>query len=148
MEQVVAEDQDHWIAVEEPLAKEERLWDARWPFLTRVLNADAQIAAIAEELLEARKVLGCGHQENLSNAGKHESGQWVVDHRLIVYRQQLLADDHRGGGQPGPGTPREDDALPDGHAKVAHLLSRAETGSSGPRSAVTRRRRRGGTVVA
>ena len=72
-------------------------------------------AAVAEQLLEARGVLRGGDDQDVADAGQHQRGQRVIDHRLVVDRQQLLGDRQGGGVQPGAGAAGEDDAFAGGH---------------------------------
>jgi hypothetical protein len=55
-----------------------------------VLEIDAPLAAITEQLLKARGVLRGGDDEDVFDARQHEGGKRVVDHRFVVDRQQLL----------------------------------------------------------
>jgi hypothetical protein len=47
----------------------------------------------------------------VADARQHQGAQRVVDHRLVVDRQQLLADALRDRIQPGAGAAGEDDAF-------------------------------------
>jgi hypothetical protein len=50
-----------------------------------------QSAAVAQQHFEARRVLRRGNDQHVADAGQHQRAQRVVDHRLVVHRQQLLA---------------------------------------------------------
>ena len=60
--------------------------------LHRVGQADAELAPVAEQALETRRVLRRGDDENIAYSGQHQDGDGVVNHRLVVDRQQLFAD--------------------------------------------------------
>ena len=67
--------------------------------------------AVAQQLLEARGVLGGGDDEDVADAGQHEGAERVVDHRFVVDRDELLGDGEGGRVQPGAGSAGEDDAF-------------------------------------
>ena len=79
--------------------------------LHRVLQVEAPALAVAQQLLEARRVLRRADDQDLADAGQHQHAERVVDHRLVVDRHQLLADRQRGRMQPGAGASGEDDAF-------------------------------------
>lgn len=62
--------------------------------LDLVGESHAKLSAVAKQVLKARRILRGGDDENVANAREHEGGKRVVDHRLVVDGQQLLAGDH------------------------------------------------------
>ena len=65
------------------------------PFGLRLLlvaEAHARAAAVAEQLLEARQVARRGDDQDLADARQHQRRQRVIDRRLVVDGQELLAD--------------------------------------------------------
>ena len=52
----------------------------------------AVVRAVTQEPLEARQVVRRGDDEDVADAREHEGADGVVDHRLVVNWQQLLAD--------------------------------------------------------
>ena len=50
-----------------------------------------QLAAIAEQAAELRQVVRRRDHQDVADAGQHQHRQRIVDHRLVVDRQQLLA---------------------------------------------------------
>jgi hypothetical protein len=72
------------------LADEKRLGDALGLGLDGVLEPDPPGGPVPQQLLESGQVVGGGDQEDVPDAGLHEGGQRVVDHRLVVDRLQLL----------------------------------------------------------
>ena len=115
VEDVVAEDQGGTVVADEVGADDEGLGEAVRAGLDGVLQVDAPLAAVAEQLLEARGVLRGGDDQDVTDAGQQQRGQRVVDHRLVVDRQQLLGDRQGGGMQPGAGAAGEDDAFAGSH---------------------------------
>ena len=91
--------------------EDERLRQPVGAGLDAVAEADAPLAAVAQQALEPRRVLRRADQQDVPDARQHQRAQRVVHHRLVVHRQQLLA--HRKGGrmQPGSAASGEDDSL-------------------------------------
>ena len=116
VEDVVAEDEGRIVVADEVGADDEGLGEAVRAGLDGVLQVDAPLAAVAEQLLEARGVLRGGDDQDVPDAGQQQRGQRVVDHRLVVDRQQLLGYRQGGGMQPGAGAAGEDEAFAGGHA--------------------------------
>jgi hypothetical protein len=52
-----------------------------------------------------------GNDEDVANARQHQGAERVVDHRLVVNRQQLLGDCFGHGVEPGAGAAGKDDAF-------------------------------------
>ena len=111
VENIVAEDHGAGIAADEIGPDQKRLRQTVRMRLHRVGQPDAELAAVAEQTLEARRVLRRGDDENVADAREHERRERVVDHGLVVHRQQLLGRDPRERVQPCAGAPGEDDAF-------------------------------------
>ena len=94
--------------------EDEGLGEAVGDLLDLVGEAEADAGAVAEEGAEEGGGLGGGDDEDVADAREHEGGEGVVDHRLVVDRQELLADDGGGGVEPGAGAAGEDDAFTHG----------------------------------
>ena len=92
-------------------ADEKRLRDAFGLGLHGVLEIDAEARSVAEEFCEARRVLRGGDDQDVANPGQHQRGQRIVDHRLVVDRQQALADRMGDGIEARARASGEDDAL-------------------------------------
>jgi hypothetical protein len=99
------------IVADEFLADVKRLSQSLGLRLLRVFDPHAEPRAVAEEAFEARGVVRRGDDEHFANAGEHQRRQRIIDHRLVVDRQQLLAHGQRERMQPCTGTAGEDDAL-------------------------------------
>ena len=98
MEEVVAEDQGRLVAGEEVLGDEECLRESLRLGLHGVLDRHAPRSTIAEQPRERLGILGRGDDEDFAKARGHQRGQRVMDHRLVVDGQQLLA--HALGDRP------------------------------------------------
>lgn len=111
VEDVVAEHQCARLAVDELLADGEGLCQAVGARLLGVGEVDAVARAVPEQALEVRQVGRRGDDQDVTDARQHEGGQRVVDHGLVVDRQQLLGGHERERVQAGAGPAGEDDAF-------------------------------------
>src|SRR5688572_7775462 len=127
LDDVVAEDHDDLVAIGEVFREFERIGDAALAFLIGVLEVfDTQLLAVLQELEKVSRVLPAGHDENLVQAGPREAFDRVIDHRPVVYRQQVLVGDQRERPEARPEAASEDDAFHgmDSPASLAHALWR------------------------
>ena len=111
VEDVVAEHQGARLAGDELLADGERLRQAVRRGLLGVGEVHAVARAVPEQALEVGQVGRRGDDQDVADARQHEGGQRVVDHGLVVDRQQLLGGHERERVQAGAGTAGEDDAF-------------------------------------
>ena len=111
VDQVVAERQRAGLAGDPVAADQEGLRDALGPRLLGIGEAHAEARAVAQQAAELRQVLGRGDHQDVADAGQHQRRQRVVDHRLVVDRQQLLRRRQRHRMQPRAGAAGEQDAL-------------------------------------
>ena len=142
VEDVVTQHEGRVVVADETGTDDEGLGKTIRAGLHRVLEVDTPLAAVAEQLLEARGVLRGGDDQDVADAGQHERGQRVVDHRFVVDRQQLLGHRQGGGMEPGAGTAGEDDTFAGGHGVRG---SAGEYGRGPPASAAVRGQRCRGT---
>ena len=111
VEDVVAEHQCARLAGDEVLADREGLGQAVRRGLLGVGKVHAVARAVPEQALEVGQVGRRGDDQDVPDARQHEGGQRVVDHGLVVDRQQLLRR-HRGERvQARAGPAGEDDAF-------------------------------------
>lgn len=111
VEDVVAEHQRARLAVNELLADGEGLGQAVGARLLGVGQVHAVARAVPEQALEVGEVGRRGDDQDVPDARKHEGGQRVVDHGLVVDRQQLLGGHERERVQARAGPACEDDAF-------------------------------------
>ena len=111
VEDVVAEHQGARLAGDELLADGECLGQAVRARLLCVGQVHAVARAVPEQALEVGQVGRRGDDQDVPDARQHEGGQRVVDHGLVVDRQQLLGGHERKGVQAGSGPAGEDDAF-------------------------------------
>src|SRR5262249_43315141 len=89
--------------------------------LDGVADAETEGGAVAQEPPERLLLVGCGDDQYLPDAGQHERRQRVVDHRLVVDGQELLAHRERERMQPGACSAGKDDSLHAPRALVTTL---------------------------
>lgn len=111
VEDVVAEHQGARLAVDEVLADGEGLGQAVRRGLLGVGEAHAVARAVPEQALEVGQVGRRGDDQDVPDARQHEGAERVVDHGLVVDRQQLLGGHERERVQACAGPAGEDDAL-------------------------------------
>ena len=76
-----------------------------------------ELRAIAEQALEPSCSCGRGDDQHVADAGQHQRRQRVIHHRLVVDRQQLLADALVSGCRRDPDPPAR--MMPDHSADIA-----------------------------
>ena len=111
VEDVVAEHQRARLAGDELLADGERLRQAIGARLLGVGQVHAVARAVPEEALEVGQVRRRGDDQDVPDARQHEGAKRVVDHGLVVDRQQLLGGHERERVQARAGPAGEDDAF-------------------------------------
>ena len=111
VEDVVAEHQRARLAVDEVLADGEGLRQAVRRGLLGIGQVHAVARAVAEQALEVGEVGRGGDDQDVPDARQHEGAERVVDHGLVVDRQQLLGGHERERVQASAGPAGEDDAF-------------------------------------
>lgn len=111
VEDVVAEHQGARLAGDEVLADGEGLGQAVGARLLGVGQVHAVARAVPEQALEVGEVRRGGDDQDVPDARQHEGRQRVVDHGLVVDRQQLLGGHERERVQARAGPAGEDDAF-------------------------------------
>lgn len=110
-EDVVAQHQRAGLAGEEVPPDQERLGQAVGARLLGVGEVDPEVRPVAQQALEVGQVGGRRDDQDVTDARHHEDGQRVVDHGLVVDRQQLLAGHERERVQARARTASQDDAF-------------------------------------
>ena len=125
VEDVVAEHQGARLAGDEPLADGEGLGQAVGRGLLGVGEVHAVARAVPEQALEVGEVRRRGDDQDVPDARQHEGGQRVVDHGLVVDRQQLLGGHERERVQARAGPAGEDDAFHSITSKVSERKNKS-----------------------
>ena len=111
IEDVVTQNERARLAGDEVLADGEGLRQAVRRGLLGVGEVHAEARAVSEQTLEVGQVRRRADDQDVAYAREHEGGQRVVDHGLVVHRQQLLTGDERERVQARAGSAGEDDAF-------------------------------------
>ncbi len=111
IENVVAEHQAAGFAANKVSTNGERLRQTIRRRLHGILNVYTPLRAVAKQSLEHFLLMWRIDHEHLADSGQHQRGQWVIDHRFVVHREQLFAHGTGDRIQPGAGTAGEDDAF-------------------------------------
>ena len=111
VEDVVPQHERARLAVDELLADGEGLRQAVRRGLLSVGQVHAVARAVPEQALEVGQVGRRGDDQDVADARQHEGAERVVDHGLVVDRQQLLGGHERERVQAGAGPAGEDDAF-------------------------------------
>ena len=111
VEDVVAEHERARLTVNELLADGEGLRQAVGARLLGIGEVHAVARAVPEQALEVGEVRRRGDDQDVPDARQHEGAERVVDHGLVVDRQQLLGGHERERVQAGSGPACEDDAF-------------------------------------
>ena len=94
------------------LGQRQRIGDAALAFLVRVVDVlQTEMLAIGQQAQKITRVLAPGHHQDVANPRIHQRLDGVIDHRLVVDRQQVLVGDLGQRKQPASRTPRQYDAL-------------------------------------
>ena len=125
VEDVVAEDEGARLAGDELLADGEGLGQAVRAGLLGVGEVHAVARAVPEQALEVGEVGRRGDDQDVPDARQHEGGQRVVDHGLVVDRQQLLGGHERERVQARAGPAGEDDAFHSITSKVSERKNKS-----------------------
>jgi hypothetical protein len=111
VEDVVAEDEADLVGADEGAPDHEGVGEPARVRLNRIGETKPELGAVAEELLEKLLIVRRGDDQDVRDAGQHQRGQRIVDHRLVVDGQKLLRDHERDRMQARAGSARQDDAL-------------------------------------
>ena len=111
VEDVVAQHERARLAGDELLTDGECLRQAVGARLLGVGEVDAVARAVPEQALEVGEVRRRGDDKDVPDARQHEGAKRVVDHGLVVDRQQLLGGHERERVQARAGPAGEDDAF-------------------------------------
>jgi len=79
--------------------------------LDSILKVQAPFTSITQKLLKPRCILRSRDNQNVAHARQHERAQGIVNHRLVVNRQQLFRDRLCHGVEPGAGPACKNDAF-------------------------------------
>ena len=87
---IVAQNQAHGIGADKRGANQQGLCHACGLCLHGVAQRDAEAAAVAKQALVGGQVVGGGDDKHIADTGQHQHRQRIINHRFVVYRQQLF----------------------------------------------------------
>ena len=90
VEDVVAQNHGGPVVADELLAQNKGLGQSVRRRLHLVAQPDAVLTAVAQKALKIGQVGGGGDDEDVPDARKHQGGQGIKDHGLVVHGQKLL----------------------------------------------------------
>ena len=90
VENVVSQHHGTAVVADELLAQQERLGQPVGRGLHLIAQPDAELASVPQQTLEIGQIRGGGDDENVPDPRHHQGGQGVIDHGLVIHRQQLL----------------------------------------------------------
>ena len=101
MEDVVAKNHADTIVANELLTDDECLGQTVGGRLLSILQSDTEVGTVAQQALEAGKVVRGGYHQYILDTCKHQYRQRVVDHGLVEDWNQLFRDALRDGVEAG-----------------------------------------------
>jgi hypothetical protein len=102
------------LAISEFLAETERIRDPSFFLLIRVFEvAHTEMPAVPKHSQEVTRMGTTSHDHDLVNASLHQRLNRIIDHRLVVNRQEVLVGREGQRVEPRPESSRENDPLHD-----------------------------------
>ena len=94
LDDVVAQDDADLLAVGEVLGQRQGVGDAAFAFLVGVVDVlQAELFAVGQQAQEIARVAAAGDDQDVLDPGVHQRLDGIVDHRLVIDRQQMLVGD-------------------------------------------------------
>jgi len=90
VEDVVAKDEADIVLADKLLADAKRLREPGRACLDGIFELDPEAGTVAQHVSVGRLVSGSSDDKDVPDASEHQHRQGVVDHRLVIDRQQLL----------------------------------------------------------
>ena len=111
MEDIVTQYHTGSVVPDELPADDEGLGETVRGRLLRIGELHPEIRTVPEQPLETRKVVGRGDDEDIPDARQQKHGHRIVDHRLVINRQELLGHSLRDRIQAGATAAGENDSF-------------------------------------
>ena len=111
VEQVVAQTEGNGGRADEIPADDERLSQTLGPRLYRVCQFKPKLGPVSEEPAVGGEIFRRGYDQDFPNPRQHQCRQGIVDHRLVVDGEQMLADGIGDRIKAGAAPARQDDSL-------------------------------------
>src|SRR5690554_1508640 len=109
---IIAEDERRGVSIKKTLADKERLSKTIWMSLLRIFKANSPLLAAPEEAPKELLLMRRRDEQDIADARLEERRERIIDHRLIVDRQELFAHGTGKRMEARPSAACEDDAAP------------------------------------
>ena len=119
---VIAQHHRNRIAADERLADDERLRQSVRRRLNSIRQIHAELPSVSQQALKAWRILRRRNNQNIPNARVHQNRHRIVNHRLIVNREQLLTRHLGQRIQARAGTARQNNSLHQTFPFFMHLI--------------------------
>ena len=117
--QIVTENQAARFAGEKVPADVKGLRDPLGTRLGSIAKRKPEHFSVAKQTSEQTDLIGPRNDENIANSGEHQHGNRIIDHRLVIDRQQVFVDNKRCRIKPRSVTAGEHNSLHDGDSVSA-----------------------------
>ena len=91
VKEVVAQNQRRGVIADKVASENKGLCKAVRAGLHAVRETDAPLRTVAQQVLKARQIHRCGDKQNVTDPCRHQGGEGIVDHRLVINGQELFA---------------------------------------------------------
>ena len=99
-ENIIAQHQYRWGAGQKMFLQNKGLRQTVGAGLHFILQRNTPLATIAQNALKLVYIIGGGDNHDLTYTSHHQHVQGVIDHRLVVDRQQLFRPPYSNGIKP------------------------------------------------
>ena len=111
LKDVVAQNEAYGLVPDELLSDQKRLSEPVGRRLLGIGETDPVVGPVSEQPPERGQVPRRGDHQNVPDSGQHQNRQRIVDHRLVVDRQQLLGNPLGDRVQTRPRSPGQYDTF-------------------------------------
>ena len=91
VENVISEHETGAIVADKLFSNDKCLREAVRGGLLSILEVHAVVRSVAKQAPEAGEVVGGADDEDIADPGQHQGADGVIDHRLVINGEQLLA---------------------------------------------------------
>ena len=87
---VIAQHHSHRIIADEISTNNKGLCQSIRRRLNSIGQIHTKLVSITQQVLETRSILWCGNNQNIADAGVHQNGHRIINHRFVVDWQKLF----------------------------------------------------------
>ena len=96
---------------DESFADQESLRDSFRLWLHFILQVDSELTTVSQKSLKLRHIVWRCDEKNVAYARQHQRAQRIINHRLVVNRQQAFSHGMRDGIQTRSGATGQNDSF-------------------------------------